>query len=152
MRLATIAILGLALLAPWSAHAQDPCSGATQSDMSQCAAGHFKQADAELNQVWQQIQSKYADQPLFLARLKLAQRAWLKFRDAEMDATYPLAKGQDPRAQYGSVYPMCVSESRATLTQQRIKQLRVWLNGVEEGDVCAGSVKRPSELKPGGGE
>lgn len=102
--------------------------------------------------MWQQIHTNYADQPQFLSRLRVARRAWLTFRDAEVDATYPLTKDQNPQVQYGSVYPMCVGETNATLTRQRTKPLRAWLDGVEEGDVCAGSVKRPSELKLGSQE
>ncbi len=155
MRPVIAVMLMLALVAPWSAQAvdgADACSGTTQTDMTVCAFSQFTQADTELNQVWHQIQTRYADKPLFLARLKVAQRAWLAFRDAEVDATFPIAKGQNPREQYGSVYPMCISQTRTTLTRQRIKQLRAWLDGIEEGDVCAGSVKRPNELRLGSKE
>ena len=37
-----------------------------------------EKVDAELNRVYKQILRKYKDQPLFLKKLKLAQRAWIK--------------------------------------------------------------------------
>jgi len=42
---------------------------------------------------------------------------------------------------YGSVLPMCEAMYLAELTQDRIKALNVWIEGVEEGNVCAGTVK-----------
>jgi hypothetical protein len=36
---------------------------------------------------------------------------------------------------------MCYSAYKEELTRQRIKTLQQWLEGVEEGDVCAGSLK-----------
>jgi hypothetical protein len=42
---------------------------------------------------------------------------------------------------YGSVHPMCVAMYLTQLTEERIKILRIWLDGIEEGDVCCGSVK-----------
>jgi len=42
---------------------------------------------------------------------------------------------------YGSIQPMCEAMYLAELTQDRIKALKVWIEGVEEGDMCAGTVK-----------
>jgi hypothetical protein len=36
---------------------------------------------------------------------------------------------------------MCHALYKAELTQARTRELKVWLDGIEEGDVCAGSVK-----------
>lgn len=60
------------------------------------------------------------------------------FRDAELKAVFP-----DPESMeaYGSVFLMCNAMWLEELTRARAKQLRVWLDGVEEGDVCAGSVR-----------
>lgn len=119
----------------------------SQGALNQCAANEFKDADARLNRTWKAIQAKYADSPLFLAKLKLAQQRWLAFRDAELEARMPLAAHADPTAEYGSVYPMCVGQIEAELTQQRVKQLQAWLDGVEEGEMCAGSIKNSAEVK-----
>ncbi|MGY3040437.1 uncharacterized protein YecT (DUF1311 family) [Rhodanobacter sp. TND4EL1] len=119
----------------------------SQTELNACAGAEFGRADAELNRVWKAIQARYDDQPKFLAQLKKAQQAWLVFRDAEMAAKFPLAPGERANVQYGSVFPMCESGFKARLTTQRVAQLKVWLDGVEEGDVCSGSVKLKDQLQ-----
>lgn len=102
---------------------------------TQCPS--FKSADALLNQVYQQILTEYGTDEQFISKFKASQRAWLKFRDAQLEALFP----EDDKRYYGSSYPMCACESLAVLTQARNAQLQVWITGVEEGEVCAGSVK-----------
>ena len=77
----------------------------------------------------------------FPDKLRNAQRAWLTFRDAELEAKFPF---EDKQYHYGSVYPMCANLFLARRTQERIKHLREWLDGTEEGDTCAGSVQYKS--------
>lgn len=106
-------------------------------------AADFKTADAELNRVYQQVVKKYADEPAFINKFKQAQRAWLKFRDAHLESRYPAEDKRD----YGSIYSLCSSNLLAELTQARTEQLKLWLEGIEEGDGCAGSVRTPGALK-----
>ena len=114
-------------------------SGAqTQADLNQTACGTFEEADQTLNRVYQQIRRRYQGDKDFLEKLKRSQRAWIAFRDAELEALYP---DENKQISYGSIYPMCVCGEQARLTQDRIEQLRRWLE-VEEGDGCAGS-RRP---------
>lgn len=42
---------------------------------------------------------------------------------------------------YGSIHPMCWILYLTELTEERTKKLKTWLLGIEEGDVCNGSVK-----------
>ena len=114
------------------------CIGQTQSEMNQEAAKNFKKADKELNSVYNQILKEYQADTKFITNLKVAQRAWIKFRDAEMNALFP---EEDTQVQYGSVFPMCWSTAITDLTNERVKKLKVWLNGIEEGDMCSGSIK-----------
>lgn len=107
-------------------------------------AADFKAADAELNRVYQQVLAKYADEPTFVHRFKQAQRAWIKFRDAHLEARYPAL---DKRGEYGSIYSLCFSNLMAELTEARTQQLKLWLDGIGEGDGCAGSVRTPEALK-----
>lgn len=107
----------------------------TQLDLNEDACTSYQKADAELNKTYKAILRKKSDDPVFLAAMKKAQRAWVAFRDAEIEAVYPEA---DKQAQYGSVYPMCNCGVAAHLTQQRVEQLKAWLTA-EEGDVCNGS-------------
>lgn len=110
----------------------------TQGDSNAEADNKFRTADRELNAVYQQILKEYRSDAAFITRIKASQRIWIQFRDAEMLARYP---AKDARLEYGSAYPMCWSIYMTDLTRERTKQLRVWIDGIEEGEVCSGSVR-----------
>jgi uncharacterized protein YecT (DUF1311 family) len=117
------------------------CAGSqaqTQSESNQDACASFKQADALLNRSYNQVLSEYKKNAPFIRKLKIAQRAWIAYRDAQLEALYPSPNKQ---AEYGSVYPMCRCSALATLTTQRVEEIRKWVDGAEEGDVCSGSIK-----------
>jgi len=57
----------------------------TQFELNQSAGEELEKAEAELNEVYQQILKLYNDEKEFLEKLKLSQEAWLKFRDAHVD-------------------------------------------------------------------
>lgn len=107
----------------------------TQADMDKQAYREWKKADDELNKVYSQILKKYKDDKVFITKFKKAELAWIKFKDAEIEAIYP----DEDKSNYGSVYPMCVNGIATEMTQQRTKELKLWLKGIQEGDVCAGS-------------
>ncbi|MCF0038695.1 lysozyme inhibitor LprI family protein [Dyadobacter fanqingshengii] len=98
----------------------------------------YAKAEIEINSVYQKILREYATDKEFIKNLRTSQRLWIQFRDAEVRARYP----QREPGYYGSVHSMCLANLKTELTNERIKVLRVWLTGIEEGDVCAGSVKR----------
>jgi uncharacterized protein YecT (DUF1311 family) len=98
----------------------------------------YAKAEKEINAVYQKILREYSSDKAFIKDLKAAQRLWIQFRDAEIKARYP---NQTP-GYYGSVYSLCVSNLKTQLTHERIKTLSVWLEGIEEGDVCSGSVRK----------
>ncbi|MCX6217755.1 lysozyme inhibitor LprI family protein [Spirosoma sp.] len=111
--------------------------GQTQASMNNEQLQTFQQADKALNSVYQKILKQYRTDPEFIKNLKTAQRIWVQFRDAEANMKYPAR----PAGYYGSAQPMCEAAYRTELTQQRTRTLTLWLTGIEEGDVCAGSVK-----------
>ena len=106
------------------------------------SAEDFSAADKELNQVYQEVLRRYADDQDFVKKFRTAQQAWLKFRDAHLEALFPASS---KRGEYGSAYPMCSGIALAELTKARTAQLRAWIEGVEEGEVCAGSIKRKAK-------
>ena len=110
----------------------------TQADLEKKSCDEYKQSDAQMNLVYQQVISKYKADPIFIEKLRAAQRAWLVFRDAHVLSRYPAT---EPRKAYGNVYAMCRCEELTELTRQRADQLRDWVKGAEAGNVCAGSVK-----------
>ncbi|AXY78799.1 DUF1311 domain-containing protein [Paraflavitalea soli] len=113
------------------------CVAQSQVDMNLDAKKKFQAADKELNATYQQILKDYSKDPVFIANFKKAQKLWVQFRDAEMKAKYP---DREP-GYYGSVQPMCWSMYLTELTIERTTKLKVWTTGIEEGDVCAGTVK-----------
>ena len=110
----------------------------TQTEMNTDLQESYNSSDEELNAVYQAIISEYKNDTIFLKALRFSQRNWIKFRDSELKMKYPERK---IRGYYGSVYPMCEASYLDELTKDRIKTLKVWLDGIEEGDVCSGSVK-----------
>lgn len=112
--------------------------GQSQSEMNQEAFAHYKEKDAELNLVYSKILKEYGNQKDFIINLKKAQNIWIQFRDAEMAMRFPK---EDKGLHYGSVYPMCRSYILAEMTEQRTNKLKVWLEGIQEGEVCLGTIK-----------
>jgi len=140
MRFLAPLVFALATLFCCQGALADSCmeTAKTQLDLNTCADTAFKKADKELNELYKKILSEYADDPKFIAKFTVSQRAWLKFRDAELDALFP---HQDEDRYYGSVFPMCMGSWLTTLTEERIAQLKKWSNKVPEGDMCSGSIK-----------
>jgi len=108
----------------------------TQSSMNEQAFKTYAKTDKELNDVYKQILKKYQDDKVFISKLQKAELAWIKYRDAELEAIYP---EKDKTFNYGSAYPMCANYFMTEITKERIKELKLWLKGICEGDVCAGS-------------
>ncbi len=109
----------------------------TQTEMNISAWDTYKKADTELNDIYQKILIEYKTDTLFIQKLRVSQRIWMKFRDAELEMKYP---EENPRY-YGSVHPMCESIYLEKLTMERIRTLKIWLEGSDKTDVCYGSVR-----------
>ena len=92
----------------------------TQADMNTCANQEATRTDVELNRIYAKLLSAAASQPEAVAKIKTAERAWIAYRDAYIEAMYP---AKDKQAEYGSVFPMEVDLLRAKLTQQQIQAL-----------------------------
>lgn len=111
--------------------------GQTQLEMNQEEQSKYVKADKELNLVYNKILKEYKSDTEFIKNFKNAQRIWIQFRDAEMKSKYP----DREEGYYGSIHPMCWSIYLAELTEERTKKLKTWLTGMEEGDVCSGSIR-----------
>lgn len=116
-------LAGLARLA----HAQ-PCGDLpTQAAMNTCAYAEFRTEDARLNTTYAQLLQRLKDQPEIKSKLVAAQRAWVRFRDAECAFAGSKVEG-------GTLYPFIVAECRAYQTRQRATALGTYLK-CEEGDL-----------------
>ena len=113
------------------------CLAQTQTEMNEQAYANYQKADKELNITYQKILKEYKTDTAFIKNLKATQRIWVQFRDAEAKALYP---DREP-GYYGSIQPLCKYTYLTEFTAERTKRLKTWLDGVEEGDMCSGSVK-----------
>jgi uncharacterized protein YecT (DUF1311 family) len=66
----------------------------SQSEMNMCAANDFAAADKALNTVYRDVVACSAGNPVFVGKLKDAQRQWIRFRDAELEARFPRRPGR----------------------------------------------------------
>jgi uncharacterized protein YecT (DUF1311 family) len=95
----------------------------SQTAMNQDNCAQYKQADQVLNTTYATVLKSYAQDAQVLAKFKQAQRAWIAFRDAQLEARFPKFNKQ---AEYGSAYPhLPLQPARRTNTaaQQRTKSV-----------------------------
>ena len=110
----------------------------TQLDYNERAYAKYYEADSALNAVYQQVKAEYKEDTLFIKSLKISQRLWIKLRDADLTMRFPK---EDKSFNYGSIFPFCYTNLKRESTEARTKVLMLWLKGIEEGDICSGSVK-----------
>ncbi len=90
-----------------------------QTARTLCAADKLKTAKTALDQAYAALDARL--EPLGKRNLKLAQEAWLKFRDLECN----LETGSDPDrlGRDGTIMPMLLGECATALTEQRTRDL-----------------------------
>ena len=106
----------------------------SQAELNACAADELSAADAELNATWRQVLRKLQENPVAVERLRAAQRQWITLRDADLEALFPLAEGQQARVEYGSMYPLLHHSAKARVTRERTRYLRESFLESEAGD------------------
>ena len=87
----------------------------TQSGMNRCAIYKYQKADEELNNIYPQTMGKVPSE--HQQKLKVAQLAWIQFRDAHCDCEAFTYEG-------GSIQPLIKYSCLETETRSRIKQLK----------------------------
>ena len=92
-----------------------------QLELNACASGEAARVDAELNEVYGKLLSQAGSQEGAVAKIKAAERAWIVYRDAYMDAMFP---SENKQAEYGSIYPMEADLVRATVTRRQVTALK----------------------------
>ena len=93
--------------------------------------------EKELENVVEKIRKKYYNDTLFLNKLEISQKSWIKYRESQIELKFP---AKDKYFEYGSLYPTCYCLEKIKITELRIQDLKMWVNGVIEGNVCPGSV------------
>lgn len=102
----------------------------TQMEMNTCAGEEAARVDTRLNDVYHELLSKAAKQLEAVVKIKAAERAWVAYRDAYMEAMYP---AKDKQVEYGSIYLMEASLLRARLTERHTTELKEMLQQYSEG-------------------
>lgn len=130
------------VVAQQAAPTQSPCEEKpiSQSQMDDCAAFQYKQADARLNKVYRkavqymtddlaraqkqgdQKQTEYEE--MAIASLREAERTWISYRDIQCKAAAHQYEG-------GSMAPMIYSQCLTTVTVHRTADLK---SIYEDGD------------------
>lgn len=112
--------------------------GQTQSEINEDSRVEYRKLKSEMDKTYQDILLVYKDDLKFVKNFKKAQNIWILHRDADLELRFPK---KDKKLEYGSIYSDCISKALIELTKERIVKLKVWLQGVDEGNVCSGSVK-----------
>jgi uncharacterized protein YecT (DUF1311 family) len=108
-------------------------TGQTQWELNISAEKKSLQARKEMNSVYNAILRIHKTDTLFIKNLKIAQRLWMKLRDAEMLVRYP----DREEGYYGSAHRTCLALYDEELTRERIKKLKNWFGELENGDGCS---------------
>lgn len=112
----------------------------SQRDLQVCADHQFTQGEAAMQRTYQRLLAKAKSDPVAENKIRAAQRSWLAFRDAQLEAMYP---HEDKQGEYGSTYPMCALLQKTELTRQRTQMLSKMLTPVE-GDTCDSGLRYSS--------
>ena len=109
---------------------KDPCEKANESgvtaDLVDCSQKKLTEADAELNQTYRKLVSRLDDKK-WEAKLRTAQQAWIKYRDANCDYVSEFSGG-------GSAVTFEYNFCLADMTASRTKELLEMLNKIKERD------------------
>lgn len=123
-----LAVLLFIVLSSFSCMAQDSerfraCNekATSQAEMNVCANEEATRVDSELNNVYRTLLSKAGSQPEAVAKIQIAERAWIAYRNAYIDAMYP---AKNKQAEYGTTYPMDADLLHAKLTRQQVAALK----------------------------
>jgi uncharacterized protein YecT (DUF1311 family) len=127
MRLA-LTFAALVFAAPALAQDYDCQNALSQSAMNICADRDYRAADAKLNAAYAKLMAVTGDDG-FKAKLRVAQRAWLSFRDSQ--CTYETADNEG-----GSIHPMVYAGCLTRLTKDRTKALNALAACQKDAEKC----------------
>jgi uncharacterized protein YecT (DUF1311 family) len=102
-------------------HSCEQKASFSQAEIISCANDEDARADSELNVVYRHLLSKAEKEPGATAKVKGAERAWIQYRDAYLEAMFP---AEDKLANYGSKYPSDFNLVRASLSREQTNKLR----------------------------
>jgi uncharacterized protein YecT (DUF1311 family) len=98
-----------------------------QAELNQCARDDFDKADKALNDTYRSLVGKLEKQDGDVKPLRKAQRAWIAFRDAELDMMFA-CDDEDMRVCWGSMYPLLYFGAKSDLTEERTRELQKYID------------------------
>jgi len=122
------AVFALAISGAAGAGSSDCRNAVDQNTMSRCAYEDFQAADQALNATYSRVMAAIDDEG-YKAKLRMAQRNWIQFRDNE--CTFETAENEG-----GSIYPMVYNGCLARLTKQRTRALDAYLSCWKNAQNC----------------
>lgn len=123
----TFFIFALLAFSMRSVYALDCNNATTQADINQCANAGYKKADAQLNKAYREVYSRV--DATRVPQLKVAQNAWIRFRDADCSFQTSSARG-------GSMYASVLASCLEGKTSARTKELSALLHCTEGDTTC----------------
>ena len=111
------------------------CFSQTQGELNETACDSYQKADKKLNEIYQKVLKEYALDTIFIKKFKTAQRQWVRLRDADIEARFL------PGEFYGTIEPMCRCAILQDMTNDRVKYISLWIEGLEDQEGCKGTVK-----------
>lgn len=128
MKYSRCMVLTLALIGNIAYASDIKCNpDGNQMELNQCAADDYAAADKKLNDTWKALMKKLTDDKPAADKLRVAQRAWIAFRDAEVAARFACAE-EDMRVCWGSMYPMLYNAALQELAEERTQRLQQYLD------------------------
>lgn len=98
----------------------------TQIEMNVCAGEDYQKADKKLNETWKKLMVKFKNDKTATTNLKKAQKAWVAFRDADIEAMFSCASGDG--GCWGSMESMLRSGELQAMTEARTKRLQHYID------------------------
>ena len=122
-----IFLLGI-FLCSFTANAENiKCNpNGNQAEMNQCAWQDYQIADQNLNETWKKLMAKFKNDKIATTKLKTAQKAWIVFRDAELEAQFACNPKDEPC--WGSIEPLLRNGVLTDMTQQRTERLQKYID------------------------
>ena len=100
----------------------------TQIELNYEWCDKYKEADKELNIVYQNILNKYQQDTVFIENLKKTQNNWIKLKESDEELYMP------KEAIWYSSAPMCICQLLLDITEKRTEFLKKWVAGPEKKD------------------
>ncbi|HEY5258498.1 MAG TPA: lysozyme inhibitor LprI family protein [Candidatus Baltobacteraceae bacterium] len=128
--LALVALIAVLPSAPGAATSKasplQACLNTAMTDpaINACAAANLERAEHSLNISYRNLLSQAAREPGAAAKVRIAERAWLNYRDAYVIALYP----NPDKTEYGTIWLSNALYARALLARQQATSLNVLLS------------------------